>query len=149
MPAPEILTADTVTKLGPEHRGQVLIGASHGGVYAGYLAAKAGVRGVILNDAGLGLDSAGIGALAYLDDLDLAAATVDCMSARIGDGQDMAARGVISHVNDAAATLGCAKGMAAGDCARVMTSAAIFEGEAPTYAESRFLLREFGDEPKV
>ena len=56
---PNILTVDTVTKLGPEHRDQVLIGASHGGVYAGYLAAKAGVRAVLLNDAGVGIEDAG------------------------------------------------------------------------------------------
>ena len=37
--------------------------ASHGGVYAAYLAAVSKVRGVILNDAGLGLDRAGIGGL--------------------------------------------------------------------------------------
>jgi len=145
----EVAIADTVTKLGPQHYGQVVIGASHGGVYAGYVAAKAGVRGIILNDAGVGLDSAGIGALPYLDELDLAAAVVDCMSARIGDGQDMARRGIISHVNAAAAAAGCTPGMSAMDCARAMTAAPMPEGEAPAYAESRFLLRDGDGGPKV
>ena len=48
------MVADTATKLGPEHDGQVVISASHGGLYAAYLAARAGVRGVILNDASVG-----------------------------------------------------------------------------------------------
>jgi broad specificity phosphatase PhoE len=148
-PHPEIDVADTVTKLGPEHRGRVVIGASHGAVYAGYLAAKAGVRGIILNDAGIGLDGAGIASLAYLDDVGLAAATVDCMSARIGDGLDMATRGIISHVNEAAAAVGCAAGMPALACALAMRRAAPMAGEAPGYAEARFLLREHEGEPKV
>ena len=43
----QILTVASVTKLGPEHANQVLIGGSHGGVYAGYLAASAGARAII------------------------------------------------------------------------------------------------------
>lgn len=146
---PNILTVDTVTKLGPEHRDQVLIGASHGGVYAGYLAAKAGVRAVLLNDAGVGLDQAGIGCLEYLDRIGLPAATVDYRSARIGDGHDMAGRGRISHVNAAAAALGCAEGMTAQTCAEAMCKALPASGDAPVYEEARFLFRENPEEPKV
>jgi hypothetical protein len=73
---PEILTANSVTMLDARHRGVVLLGGSHGGVYAGYLAAKAGARAVVLNDAGVGKDRAGIGSLDYLDRLGMAAATV-------------------------------------------------------------------------
>jgi len=50
-----IVTAPTVTKLGPEARGAVLVTGSHGGVYPGGLAAKAQVRAVIFHDAGLGV----------------------------------------------------------------------------------------------
>jgi len=88
----DILCVDTVTMLGSEHRGQVLIGGSHGGIYAGYLAAKAGVRAVILHNAGIGKDEAGIGSLAYLDQLRLPAAVLDHMSARIAE--DLDGRGV-------------------------------------------------------
>jgi hypothetical protein len=38
----------------PDARGRAAIAASHGGVYAAYLAAKAGVKAVILCDAGVG-----------------------------------------------------------------------------------------------
>ncbi|MDP6351338.1 MAG: hypothetical protein QF926_15540 [Alphaproteobacteria bacterium] len=143
----EIVTVDTVTKLDEGHRGKVLIGGSHGGVYAGYLAARAGVRAVILNNAGVGRDSAGIGSLAYLDRLGLAAATVSHETARIGDGGDMAARGVISHVNRTAEALGCAAGQACRDCAARMRDAAPATAVPPLYEEARFLLRAAPDTP--
>ena len=38
----QILIVDTVTKLGPEAAGNVVIAGSHGGVYAGFEAARAG-----------------------------------------------------------------------------------------------------------
>ena len=106
----QVLVVDTITKLDDGYRGCVLVAGSHGGVYPAYLAAKAGLRGVVLHDAGLGLDRAGIASLDYLDRLGLAAATVSHRSARIGDGRDMAERGVVSHVNAAAARLDCAPG---------------------------------------
>lgn len=146
---PEILVEDSVTKLGERHRGSVLIAGSHGGAYAGSLAAAAGLRGVILNDAGVGRDAAGIASLGLLDGLGLAAATVGHDTARIGDGADMAARGRISHVNRVAAALGCRSGQAAMDCAEAMLKAAPFAGAVPAHAESRFLLRQEPGRPPV
>ena len=137
-----IEVVDTVTKLGPEHAGCVLVGASHGGHYAGYLAAKAGVRAVILSDAGIGKDNAGIASLADLDGLGLAAATVAHDSARIGDGTDLLRRGRISHVNRAAAALGCAAGMSTRDCAERLRAAPLPTGRPAPYAEGRVLLRD-------
>ena len=145
----QIVTAASVTKLGPEHADQVLIAGSHGGVYAGYLAAKAGARAIILNDAGGGLDNAGFSSLAYLDDLGRPGATVSHDSARIGDGDDMATRGVISHVNRAAAALGCAEGQSAKACAEAMRAAPPPSGEAPAYEEARFLFSEEGQTPAI
>ena len=40
MPAP-IIIADSITRVGPEAAGAVLVNASHGGIYAAYLAATA------------------------------------------------------------------------------------------------------------
>lgn len=139
---PGVTVVSTVTKLDAGHRGTVLIGASHGGVYAGYLAAKAGCRGVILNDAGIGKDRAGLGSLAYLDRLGLPGATVGHLSARIGDGADMAAHGVITHVNTVAAGLGCKAGQPALDCAVLMQAHAVPAATAPAYEEARFLFRD-------
>ena len=54
------ITLDSVTHLSDEHRGSVSYCASHGGTYAGYYAAKMGVGSVILNEAGIGREMAGI-----------------------------------------------------------------------------------------
>jgi hypothetical protein len=104
---------DSVTVFPPEARGRAALAASHGGVYAAYLAAKAGVKAVILCDAGVGRERAGIGGLHYLDDLGVPAATVGHRSARIGDGKDCHERGVVSYVNSHAARAGVAPGMSA------------------------------------
>lgn len=100
------LVVDSVTMLGPDARGRVAVAASHAGTYAAYLAARAGLRAVILNDAGVGRERAGIGGLDYLDDLGLPAAACGHDTARIGHGRDAIERGVISAVNRSAAALG-------------------------------------------
>lgn len=138
----EIHVADTVTKLAAGDAGCVLVGASHGGRYAGYLAAKAGLRAVILSDAGVGKDGAGIASLADLDALGMAAATVAHDSARIGDGADLMARGVISHVNQAAAAVGCRPGMSTKACAEAMRAAPPPTARPAPVAEGRTLLRD-------
>ena len=135
-----IQIADSITKLGLEFRGTVLVAGSHGGSYCGYLAALAGLRGVILNDAGVGLDRAGLAALEYLQPLGVAAATVSHISARIGDGADMFARGLLSHCNEVAGSLGCMAGQTCREAAEFMRQGQTFAGEVPTYDESRALL---------
>ena len=149
MSAPELIIVDSVTMLGPEHGGTVAIAASHGGVYAGYLAARAGVRAVILHDAGIGKDEAGIGSLDYLENLGIAAAMIDYQTAVIGNGQSLASDGIISFVNDSAAKLGCAPGQSAADCAGAMGTAPAPIGDVPVYDEARFLIRDNPGEPKV
>ena len=62
-----VILLDSATRFEAAHRGQVVICGSHGGVYCGYLAAAAGLRAVILNDAGGGLDQAGLGCLDYCE----------------------------------------------------------------------------------
>lgn len=133
--------ADSITKLGPEYRGTVLVAGSHGGRYCGYLAALAGLRGVILNDASGGKSDAGTESLRYLDPLGVPAATVAHTSARIGDGNDMVRRGMISHANASAARLGCVTGQTCIDAVRAMTGASVRAGPAPEYAEARLILR--------
>jgi hypothetical protein len=144
-----VVIEPTVTKLGPAHRGCVLIAGSHGGRYAASLAARAGVRGVVLNDAGIGLDRAGIAGVHWLDGFGIPAAAVDAWSARIGDGADMAARGRISAVNRTARHLGCAVGMTAADCARAMIKAPLAGGDVPDLQEGRALLRPATGHPEI
>ena len=132
-----VVSAGSVTLLTEAWRGGVLIAGSHGGVYAAYCACKAGVRGVILNDAGRGKDDAGIGGATYCDDLGIAYAAVDTLSARIGNGDDMAARGVISTVNQTAASLGVTVGMTAIAAAGLMRKATLSSKPVPVYKEAR------------
>ena len=107
---PDILSTTTITELDHRHRGKVVVSGSHGGLYTAYCAAKGGVRGVIFNDAGIGKDEAGVASTGYLDDLGIAGATVAHDSAKIGDAEDMLARGRISRVNATARALGCEVG---------------------------------------
>lgn len=148
-PSDDLLVLDSVTRMDESHRGRVLVAGSHGGVYAAYLAALGRLRGVILNDAGVGKEEAGIGGLAYLDGAGIAAATVSHLSARIGDGSDMMARGVISHVNTRAAAVGCSAGMSCADCAALLARASVPEQPPPPKREGRMQLRAASGEPEV
>jgi hypothetical protein len=100
------------------------------------------VHALVLNDAGLGLDRAGIAGLAWLEAIGMAAAAVDCMSARIGDGADMLARGVISHANVFAALCGVAAGQSCREGAERMRQAAPPRCAPPPYREGRWQVAE-------
>lgn len=135
---------DTVTKLDQTSAGAVVVAASHGGEYAAYCAARAQVRAVIFNDAGVGMGSEGLYALGYFDRLGVPAASVSHLSARIGDGRDHRETGMISHVNAAAARLGCRVGQSARDCARQMLAAGRVAYSVPEKAESRSVIAAQG-----
>ncbi len=137
-----IVTADSVTALGPEVRGAVLVAGSHGGRIAGSYAAKAGAHAVILNDAGIGKDGAGIAALDALETIGMAAASAAHSSARIGDGADMLARGRISHANAQARRCGVAAGMPVRDAAVLLCTAAAPQSAPPDYSEGRTRLAD-------
>ena len=135
-----MIVIDSITHVEPAHRGRVVLAGSHGGAYCAGVAAKAGLRAVMLNDAGFGLDRAGVGALALLDGIGMAAAAIDYMSARIGDGADMARRGVLSAVNEAAARAGCRIGMGAAEAGALLAEAPEPSGSLPPQEEARVAL---------
>lgn len=135
-----IVSADSVTALGAEVRGAVLVAGSHGGRIAGYYAAKAGAHAVILNDAGVGKDGAGIAALAGLEAIGMAAASAAHSSARIGDGADMLVRGRISHANASAARCGVMPGMPVRDAAVRLCAAPAPHSAPRAYTEGRTVL---------
>lgn len=105
-----IRIVDSAAHLNKASRGMVAVCGSHGGMYAAWLAARSGVRAIVLNDAGIGKHSAGIAGVMWLAGLGIPAVAVDYRSARIGDGKDMMASGRISMVNDVAARHGCLPG---------------------------------------
>jgi hypothetical protein len=131
--AREIVTADSVTTLG-DVSGKVLVSGSHGGIVAAYLGANAGAHALILNDAGIGKDRAGIAGLAWLEAIGMAAATVDCMSARIGDGADALSHGVISHANSFASACGVIAGQSCREAAERLRQASAPHSKPPHYA---------------
>ncbi|MBS0518082.1 MAG: hypothetical protein JSR90_05285 [Proteobacteria bacterium] len=112
-----VLVFDSVTKLPPEANGAVVVGGSHAAVYAAHLSAKAGIRAAIHHDAGIGLEEAGVGGLAYAETLGMAMAALATASCRIGDGRDQVERGVVSRANAQAAACGIVAGMACREAA--------------------------------
>lgn len=134
---PGVVAADTITKLPPEAENAVVLSGSHGGVYPGYLAARAKVRAVVFNDAGVGRDEAGVASLAYLEALGIAAATVSYLSCRIGDTADMIARGVISRVNGCAVDVDVAAGMTCAEAASQLRMSRPRHKEPPPVGEGR------------
>ena len=94
---------DSISHVNAADAGHVVIAASHGGASAAEFARPHRLAAVFLNDAGVGKDHAGIAALAMLE---IPAATVSHLSARIGDVEDMWQHGVLSHVNASAARRG-------------------------------------------
>lgn len=146
----QILTVPSCSNVREVHRSQVVVSGSYGGRYNAFNAAKWGVRGVIMNDAGIGKDDAGICGLPYLDQIGLAAATADAQTCHIGDGDHMLAHGVISHVNHTAAALGCRPGQSVRDCAKRMRAGLVPAAAPPPITDgARFVVRDVPGEPLV
>jgi len=139
MPA-SIVIADSITRIGSEAAGAVVVNASHGGIYAAYLAARLHASAAIFNDASVGRDRAGISGLDYLQELGIAAATVGHNTARIGDGADMMAYGIVTHANALAISLGVMPGQACGDSAAALQHAPVMRHEPPEALEAAFPL---------
>lgn len=142
---PEFLVLDSVTHLTEAHRGKAVLCASHGGLYAGYHAAKMGVGAVILNDAGIGLDCAGIAGVKLLDDLGTPAAAMGNRSARIGDGADGFARGQLSYVNPTAEQLGLEIGQTCREALTLLSRSELIPSPPPApLDEARFEVPDAG-----
>ena len=106
----KVIIMDSITKVAPEDKGDIVISASHGGASSGEFALQVPLFLVFFNDAGVGKDNAGILALEMLQSRNVAAGTTSHVSARIGDSADMWENGVISHLNKEAETLGLKTG---------------------------------------
>lgn len=116
------MLADTITKLPPEAAGAVIVSSSHGGRYAGMLALKACPRALILNDAGIGRDEAGVGSLALGEEHGVAVATLSHQTCRIGEAASMWLDGRVSRANRAARAAGLTGGMPCREAAERLTA---------------------------
>lgn len=134
-----IVAVPSVTKLPANTDGAVVIGGSHGAVYAAYLSAKAGARAAIHNDAGIGRDEAGVSGLAWAQSHGMAMAAALCGSARIGDGADMLRRGLISRANALAEACGVQPGQSVAEAAERLKTAPWPHPKPAPLAEGRMM----------
>jgi hypothetical protein len=138
-----MIVRDSVTELDASAHGAVVLAASHGGRYAAWCAARAGVAAVILSDAGGGRNGAGVAGLTLLAALGVPAAAIDIWSARIGDGADCLARGRLSTVNQPAEALGLRVGTPVAAALGMLASATLRPSPMPApLAESRQRIAE-------
>jgi hypothetical protein len=111
----QVICLDSVSLVLPEDADQIILTGSHGGLVGGdkAMALRIDASLAVYNDAGIGIDNAGIARLPVLDERGIAAATVAADSACIGDGVSTYSEGIISAVNETASILGGRTGMSA------------------------------------
>ena len=119
-PDGRVVLVDSMLFAGPGNRNDVVCAGSHGGRVNMPRAAEVRPRGALFSDGGGARENSGVNGLPLLDAVDVAAATVDAMGARIGDPASTWADGVISAVNDTARRAGVAVGQPAVAAARAM-----------------------------
>ena len=102
-----------------------MLTGSHGGLLGGRpeTALKYDVRAAFYNDAGIGIDEAGVSRLPALDDRGIAAATVSAESARIGDARSTYQDGILSRANARAAASGLMPGISAREAVAILRRA--------------------------
>lgn len=108
----DLRIVDSITQLGATDAGCVAISGSHGGISSARYALAARPLLSVFNDAGGGLNNAGLAALDVLQAHGLAACTVAHHSARIGEAQSTLASGIVSHANTLALQMGIQTGWA-------------------------------------
>jgi hypothetical protein len=103
-----VFAMDSISLVTAEHANNVAVTASHGGLLGGNpkSAVKFPVLAVVCNDAGRGIDDAGVTRLPALDARGIMGACVSAFSARIGDGHSTWSDGYISAVNSTAERAG-------------------------------------------
>ena len=112
----EVWALDSITLVKPEDRRAIVVSGSHGGLLAGQRndgVVPVDLFAAFFNDAGGGKEDAGFARLTALDARGMAAGTVSCQTARIGDGQSTYETGVLSRVNESASRLEVREGMSA------------------------------------
>ncbi|WP_069300692.1 hypothetical protein [Neptunicoccus sediminis] len=137
----ELRFYDSITDADADAQGQIGISGSHGGLFAAACASRAGLRAVVLNDAGIGLHDAGIAGVQALADQGMAACAVDCTSAEIGSARDSFENGFVSYANPLAIRLGVRTGLSVKNAATLLVNAPEPTGIMAAVPESRNLIR--------
>jgi len=129
--------AHSITAVAEPERGRVVVCGSHGGSYSAAYALSLGVPSVVFNDAGGGLDGAGIAGLDLLQAHGVPAFAVSHRSARIGDARDTWERGQVSACNAAASRLGIQRGMPTTEAVMCLPQGRRTPLSTPQLAEAR------------
>lgn len=145
-----IVLINSMNYILPEHADKVVVSGSHGGLYCAAKAVSHRVRGVILHDAGICLDHAGVAVLDFCQPYRIPAAVVDSDTARIGDVEHTWEHGLVSLCNDEASRLGVRPGMTCAEAAERFTAATPKWGPVEEVGEHRheYVLSE-GLEPVI
>jgi len=120
-----VIVTDTAGTYAEHNKNDVVIDGSHFGVNSAKMAANAGVKGRIGNDAGIGKNNAGIAGLNILEKAGIPGAAVSAMSAKIGVGISTWETGKVSTVNESARKIGVKVGMTTKEAADVMFQSAL------------------------
>lgn len=148
--AEEALLLNSITdanvSAGADAAGRIAVSGSHGGLFAAAAASQAGLRAVILNDAGVGFEEAGVAGVKALDAVGMAGAAVTADSARIGSARDALDSGIVGYVNDAARALGVVVGAPLREQIGRFAAAPTPKGRLPAVAETRTLVALAGAE---
>ena len=131
------LLLDSITDADAVSTGRIVISGSHGGIYPAAVASKWAVRAVMFNDAGIGLENAGVAGVLELAKVGMASAAMDCQSCRIGSAADGVARGQVSIANAIAAELGITSGMAVSTALERLAQAPEPQGQLAPVDEAR------------
>lgn len=120
-PRGRVVAVDSAYHVLPENCGvDVVVNASYCGILPARFIGAQKPRGCIGVDCGVGPAGASIAGLWYLEALNIPAATADVMTVRLGDGNDLYERGIVSFVNRPAADCGVSIGQPVADAAALM-----------------------------
>ena len=121
----QVVCTDSIAFGLPEDRdANVLCTAGHTGKSSVYYLRKFRPRGFICSDGGKGKNDAGVAGLAIVAEDGLAGATVDALTARMGDGLSTYHDGIISAANAPAEARGVRVGQPAAEAARLLLAGA-------------------------
>jgi uncharacterized protein YunC (DUF1805 family) len=120
-PRGRICAMDSAYHVAADNRGRdVAVNASYCGVLPARFIAAHAPRAAIGVDCAIGPAGASIAGLWYLEALHIPAAVADVMTVRLGDGQDLHDNGIVSFVNQPAASCGVVAGMSVREAARLL-----------------------------
>lgn len=133
-----VIYMDSITHANEEYGpDDVLIGGSWMGIVPVSFATRFNPRAVMCNDAGVGVNGAGINALYYLDGLGIPGAAVASNTAMIANGQSHWETGAISFVNHWALACGVRPGMSVPEACRLLLTWSPEKKESAPSRESR------------